>query len=112
MPAQSSTEKFINKANKIHNFKYTYEKVIYLKTGLAVIITCPQHGDFLQRPQNHMQEKGCIACGKDLKKVKLTKTTKSFIEKAKQKHNNFYNYSEVVYVNMESKVKIFSITTN
>ena len=33
-------------------------------------------------------------------------TTKTFIEKASQIHNNIYDYSEVNYVNSKTKIKI------
>lgn len=57
-----STSEFIDKANIIHNFKYYYNKTNYIDTDTEVIITCPIHGDFLQKPKNHLQGKGCKKC--------------------------------------------------
>ena len=56
-------DKFIEKANKIHNNKFDYSKVNYINCYTKVIITCPKHGDFLQKPQDHLHSKaGCPIC--------------------------------------------------
>ena len=34
---------FIEKANKVHNYKYSYNKTIYLYSKTKVIITCNSH---------------------------------------------------------------------
>lgn len=55
-------EDFINLANKIHNFKYTYiSRYINMKT--QILIECPIHGLFEQLPHNHIYQKnGCPVC--------------------------------------------------
>jgi hypothetical protein len=55
-------EEFIFKANLKHKTFYNYDKVIYKNINTKVIITCPKHGDFLQRPRDHLQGKGCPKC--------------------------------------------------
>lgn len=55
-------ENFINKSNKIHNNKYSYEKVIYKDSETKVCIMCPIHGEFLQIPNDHSQGHGCPKC--------------------------------------------------
>jgi len=50
---------FIKRVKKIHNSKYSYE---YIKNNILVIITCPQHGDFNQTPNKHLQYQGCPKC--------------------------------------------------
>ena len=57
-----SLEDFINKANKIHNNRYSYKKVHYINNKTHVIITCPIHGDFKQRPDKHLIGQGCPKC--------------------------------------------------
>jgi hypothetical protein len=57
-----TTEEFIIKSNIIHNNKYNYSKTIYLKGTINVIIICPIHGEFLQKPKNHIQSCGCTKC--------------------------------------------------
>lgn len=43
-------EAFINRANKIHNFKYDYSNVDWVNTKVKVEIICPIHGSFYQKP--------------------------------------------------------------
>jgi len=57
-------EGFIERSTKIHEGKYTYDKVVYKGVHTHVTITCPIHGDFPQTPSNHMNEAhGCHTCG-------------------------------------------------
>lgn len=58
----SNKEDFIKKANAVHNGRYVYDKVVYVNNSTNVIITCKEHGDFLQCPHNHLQGKGCPKC--------------------------------------------------
>lgn len=55
-------DSFINKANLVHNYLYSYDKVIYSKSWNNITITCPVHGDFEQSPNNHLSGKGCKNC--------------------------------------------------
>jgi hypothetical protein len=59
---QRHKETFINRADLIHNNKYSYEKVEYTFSKTKVTITCPIHGDFEQEPNSHIQGKGCPYC--------------------------------------------------
>lgn len=63
---QSNTEEFINKAKKIHKNKYNYSKVSYKKSNSKIIIICPKHGEFTQKPNNHLNNKGCPKCRRSL----------------------------------------------
>jgi very-short-patch-repair endonuclease len=59
----SNTEEFIKKSKKIHGDKYIYDKVNYINCKEYIIITCPKHGDFLQRARDHIYKKeGCPKC--------------------------------------------------
>lgn len=62
--ARITKEEFINKASEIHGCKYNYDKLQYHPEN-ELIITCPEHGDFLQKAMNHMQGKGCMLCGRN-----------------------------------------------
>lgn len=46
----------------VHNGKYSYEHAVYINARVPFLITCPTHGDFLQRPSDHKQGKGCRKC--------------------------------------------------
>jgi hypothetical protein len=58
----SNTNDFIKKANKIHNNKYDYSKVVYTLAKNKVEIICPQHDSFWQSPNSHLHPHGCPYC--------------------------------------------------
>lgn len=58
----STTEEFIKKAKLIHGNKYDYSKVKYTNSNTKVLIVCPEHGEFLQDPSNHLSGCGCPIC--------------------------------------------------
>jgi ribosomal protein L36 len=95
-----TTQEFIEQSNKIHNNKYDYSKTKYVDSRIEVIIICPEHGEFKQKPRNHLPGHGCPKCaGKN-------QTTKEFIKKAKKIHGNRYDYSKTEYINISTKVVI------
>ena len=96
-----TTEEFIDKANKVHNFKFDYSKVNYKNTETKIVINCKHHGDFEQIPNNHLQGAGCPNCFGN-KKL----NDKEFIEKAIEKHEGKYNYAETKYINNRTKIII------
>jgi hypothetical protein len=62
LSVRKSLRQFINEANSVHDFRYSYDKSDYISNQTKVIITCPIHGDFLQRPLSHIQGNGCSNC--------------------------------------------------
>lgn len=98
----NKTELFIEKAIKIHGPIYDYSKVIYINTNTKIIIICKIHNEFEQLPSNHLQKNKCPKCHGNNKL-----STFEFINKAKETHgNSLYNYSKVIYLNIDSKVII------
>ena len=53
---------FINKSKEIHD-KYEYTNINYINSKEKVNIVCPIHGEFSQRPNDHLNGKGCPKCG-------------------------------------------------
>jgi len=88
----------IEKCNKVHNNKYTYNKINFDK----IKIFCPKHGEFEQNIQIHLKGGGCKLCFND--KYKLQKL--DFIERSNKVHNYLFDYSLVDYVNNYTIVKI------
>ena len=101
-----TTETFIWKAREEHGDRYDYSKSVYVHNKHKVIITCPEHGDFEQRPDVHTQGKGCPSCGAVSSASAQTLTTEDFILKARSVHGERYDYSKSVYVNNKHKVII------
>lgn len=57
-----TTRTFIQKALKIHKGRYDYSKVQYSNSQTKVCIICPEHGEFWQTPNNHLNGQGCPIC--------------------------------------------------
>jgi hypothetical protein len=102
-----TTEEFINEANIIHKDKYDYSKVIYKKAIEKITIVCKIHGDFEITPNSHLNGSGCSICGILSTIQKQTYTKNDFIVKAIMVHNNKYDYSNVKYIDLYSKITIF-----
>lgn len=69
---RTTKEEFIRKAKAIHGDKYDYSKVEYVNNKTEVIIICPIHGEFKQRPDMHtIKGNGCRLCRSDKLKRKL-----------------------------------------
>lgn len=97
-----TVEEFITKAKEVHGDRYDYSKVNYINTHTKVCIICPEHGEFWQEPNVHINQRcGCPYC---FGKIKSSK--EEFIRKAKEVHGDKYDYSKVEYVNAHTKVCI------
>lgn len=58
-----TTEEFIEQCKKKHGDKYDYSKVEYKRGDIPVTIICKEHGEFSQKPTNHLDGCGCQKCG-------------------------------------------------
>lgn len=95
-----STEEYIEKCKLVHNGKYSYDKSVYSGSKNKLIITCPIHGDFEQRADIHLNGGSCPICANN------RLTTEEFINRAKEKHGDLYDYSKVEYKNSYTDVTI------
>ena len=106
MTSKKEQNKFIIECLIKHNNKYNYDKIIYKNAKDKIIITCKDHGEFTQRPNDHLRGKGCFKCGVE-SRIKLnTKSQNKFIELAKNIHGDIYNYSKSNYINSITKINI------
>jgi len=71
----------------------------YIKDFVKII--CPIHGVFKQRADNHMNGSNCEECT-----FNGYRLMDDFIKRSNIKHNNFYDYSLVEYVNCRTKICI------
>lgn len=60
---KKTTTEFVEESVSKHGGKYDYSKVEYINYATKVCIICPEHGEFWQRPQDHLKTKGCRLCG-------------------------------------------------
>lgn len=101
MSKKLTTAEFIKKSQDIHKEKYDYSKVEYVSNNVKVKIICPTHGEFLQRPNDHVSKKvGCPACSG------RGRTSEQFISELKKVHGNEYDYSKVIYTGIDNEIII------
>ena len=85
---KNNTENFIKRATEKHNGKYDYSKVEYVNNHTKVCIICPEHGEFWQKPNDHLRGIGCFQCGR-----KYNLTEKEVLEALHTKYKNvIYQY--------------------
>ena len=98
MSKKLTTEIFIERANMVHNYKYLYHKSDYISSTEKIVITCKIHGDFSQTSGSHLQGTGCRKCHIEAKNKSSYKEQKVlFINKAKLKYGDYYDYSLFEY---------------
>lgn len=102
---KKTTEQFIKEAKKIHGNKYDYSKFEYQGNKKPGIIICPIHGEFMQQPVHHIQQKsGCPKCNLGTKGI--VKSIDKFIKEAKEIHGDKYDYSKAEYVHSHTPLTI------
>lgn len=85
----------------IHNNRYDYSKTKIINSRTKVTITCSEHGDFEQTPNNHKRGQGCKKCyGNDIS------TPTKVLFQFKTTHGSKYDYTKIKYVNAHTKVTI------
>jgi len=96
-----NTKEFICRAKQVHGDKYDYSNTLYIKSSEQVFIICPQHGQFKQLANSHLNGRGCPKCARNIKK-----STGEFIEQAILVHGEVYDYSDTEYINTNQKITI------
>lgn len=97
----NETFNFIQKAKKIHGERYDYSKVVYKGSKIKVSIRCPEHGLFLQTPNEHLKGCGCPICAGNVKW-----DYKDFLDIVTKKHNNKYKYDKVEFQHICDKITV------
>ena len=98
-----TTAQFIERSKEIHwdSFDYTLTKYIDYKTKIQS--SCKICNTICEQfPGSHLRGSGCRMCSIN----NITCSREEFINKAKNIHNNRYDYSLVEYINSKTKVKI------
>lgn len=106
MPKKITNQEYIEKAISIHGKRYNYSLTEYINKLSKIIIICPIHGEFKQKPYKHLYGQGCSSCANIKLKELLRFDTEIFIKKAKEIHTDRYDYSKTKYINAKNKVII------
>jgi protein-arginine kinase activator protein McsA len=96
-----NTKIFIERSINKHGNKYDYSRSVYKTSSTPIEIICPEHGEFLQKPDYHMNGSGCPRCNK----WKIN-TQKEIINRFLKIHGNKYDYSKVKYLKTNLDVEI------
>lgn len=125
-----SESMFIDMSSKVHNNFFTYNNCEFKNVSSKVRITCPIHGMFTQKANNHLRGQGCQKCKQEGIKHRITtissnfqstkrNSTSEFINKVKSVIGEKYELSLVNYSTSNKKVDvickehgIFKITPN
>lgn len=92
---KTTPEQFIAKVKVVHGDRYLYHKTKYETAQKKIIVTCPEHGDFLVRAGHHLDSKvGCRQCFFNSRRSDLD----GIIKRAKEVHGDTYDYSKTQYV--------------
>jgi hypothetical protein len=89
--------------------RFNYSKAIFVDMKTRLTLICNKGHEFNAVPEIHLREKsagGCTECAKTLSKERMTYTQEQWIGLATDKHNNFYDYSKVVYISSQKNIKI------
>jgi hypothetical protein len=97
-----TTEEFISKAISRHGNKYSYDRTEYVSSTEKILIGCPAHGYFYQRPYDHLGGAGCRLCN-TLSKVR---TWEDVYQSFPAKNTSYYQYDVSTYVKPGIKMKI------
>jgi len=102
-----NNDTFKIEAKKIHGDKYDYSKVEYVNNRTPICIICPKHGEFWQRPYDHIDGKsGCPKCANEKRHDFFVEKKDNFIKKSTLLFLGRYSYNKVTYYNNSTKVII------
>ena len=99
-----TTEEFIERAKLVHGDKYDYSKTEYKRNNEPVCIICKKHGEFWQKPCQHLSGEGCKICGYENRR--RGGNVEKFLEKARKVHGDKYSYDKMNFINSNNKIEI------
>lgn len=102
-------ERFVARARQIHGDDYDYSIGNYINYNTRFeVLHKICNKTFYLLPQNHIHyESGCPHCF-----APRARTTEEFINEAKEKHKDKFNYDKVIYLTSITKIKITCNTCN
>lgn len=106
MSLRLTTEQFISKAQSVHGNRYDYSKVCYAHAHEPVEIICREHGPFKQKPNAHLNGRGCPVCGRAIVNQSKSMSQDEFIAKLRDRYQDAFDFSQAVYTSMKVKTTI------
>ena len=86
---------FIKRSRETHGDKYDYSKVHQFKRQKTetVVIICPNHGEFKQKPYDHYSGSGCTKCWEEIRSEVLTIPWEDILKSFRETHGEQYEYN-------------------
>ena len=109
MTAKVTPEIWLERFRKVHGNKYDYSFSVFGVSEDKVKIYCTKcFIYFEQSPMSHYTNgSGCPSCGSEARSKHFSMGLSAFLDRAKNKHGQKYDYSLIVsYKNWDDKVKI------
>lgn len=98
---------FVRRSIEIHGDKYIYKKENFTSYDEPMIITCPIHGDFKQRPHNHLHGNGCPICSSERGGIKGRNNADEMLKKCMEAHkSDNYTYEYFRYTKCSEKIAV------
>jgi hypothetical protein len=99
-------ETFVLRSIATHGDRYDYSLVEIHGQNTKVKIICDIHGEFWQRPADHMSRTGCPQCGLKAKSRNRRRwIPASFVHKAREIHGNRFRYDTSVFTGANGPVR-------
>lgn len=98
-----TTEEWVESVKKVHP-EYDYSKVKYETCNKPVTIICKKHGEFNVLPKVFAKPDYC--CGKCKNEKTKEKRKIEYFKRAREIHNNYYDYDESTYTSNHGKIRI------
>jgi len=95
---------FVRRARATHGDTYRYAEKTYSGIEKKIEIICSSHGKFRQQAGSHIRGRGCRLCANELIAQKRRHTTDEFIELARRKHGDLFDYSKTQYYDLAHDV--------
>jgi hypothetical protein len=96
---KASNEQVIARFKAVQGNRYDYSKISFVNKDSKVTILCKEHGEFAQTPATHWKGGICPSCMLASRRDKVVADFRSI-------HGDLYDYSNVIYVNSQTKVRI------
>lgn len=102
-----NTEIFIERSKAIYGAFFQYHNTVYEHMRRNLTITCPVHGDFIQRAKQHLKGAGCPTCS-SLKEGarRRAEKAKTFESRSIKVNGGKYLYHLANYTESDAKVTI------
>lgn len=106
-PIEHTASSFIQCSIKIHGDIFDYSQIKFVNTATPVVIKCKIcSSSFNRRPTNHLRGDKCLKCFHCQLAKDRSRSLEKFIDEAKLVHKNNFDYSNVIYVNERTLIKL------